>query len=708
MSLQETIPPATPGVSAVAGIECPACGTQNTNDSKFCRHCGHLLRPLLSGSSDAKKAAPVDGAALADDDNLTSPAEIDARRAYQLLDRALLLSERGDLNAALLACRQAIALDHAHSEGYALLGTLLERNGDLRGAMSAYEHVLEISPDNELERDSLNRIKARLEKAPAFNFNPNELFGDTEEAATSNAAPVADATEELPLEDLSAIAPEREEHGIEARLPPSSRGAGVEKETPSVTPVVAPVAFDFDPTPEGATPSLSPLAAALDGETIARVGAAIPPSSKPATPPSASVIGDIPKIDRRVAQRRQVNIRVANERRVGKDRRASAAAAASTVTPSAWSNRPSPGLFPPVTTPSTVAPLDFSFGATPAAPTPMWAQMLRGSSFYGRTLPLVVVGVLALVFLGWARSQAVARDASAGADTFAVADPTDTTGQFPQQPQTNVSPGTTFGSQTAPNTNTGNNGGFPITNATQAPAPPTNTVNPPASNPSPNVSNGNRPSAGAQGSGNGDAGRNNSAGTPPFPVPIAPAPVPPAPTRNTSSNNSDGGSNNNSGSGGNLILPPPQGTNNSGGADTNRIRVGSLGGAPLNPGGDPQERIRISQGTILTRPAAPPRSGTEARGNERAAAAAAANGNQDRAINNLTNAINSTGNDQGFLLQQRAMAFMDRGDYNRAVDDFQAAINAYQDQINSGQNVASAQAGLRSARSGLNLALSQR
>jgi len=139
------------------------------------------------------------------------------------------------------------------------------------------------------------------------------------------------------------------------------------------------------------------------------------------------------------------------------------------------------------------------------------------------------------------------------------------------------------------------------------------------------------------------------------------------------------------------------------------VRVGTMGTNPLNPGGSPSEgRIRITQGSLGGRSVPPPRTGTLAQGNERAAAAAAANGNQDRAINNLTNAINSTGNDQGFLLQQRAMAFMDRGDYARAVEDFQAAIGAYQEQINSGNNVASAQAGIRSARSGLNLALSRR
>ncbi|BCM91354.1 hypothetical protein IAD21_03226 [Abditibacteriota bacterium] len=716
MSPQEILPPATPGASAVAVIECPACGTQNTTDSKFCRQCGHLLRPIPGLGSDAKKAAPAEGAKLEDDEDLTSPAEIDARRALQLLDRALMMSERGDLNAALLACRQAISLDHNHSESYALLGTLLERNGDLRGAMSAYEHVLELAPDNELERDSLNRIKARLEKAPAFSFNPNDLFGADEEMLPSVATPEDEVTEVVPQEDLAAIAPERDEHGIEARLPPTSATLRAEApapvaSTPEATPVVAPVAplvFDFDPAPETALPSVSPLAAAMDGETVARVGAAIPPSPKPApsvsTPPPASGTGSMPKIERRKAQRRQVSIPVATERRMVKDRRASATVAGATFapTPSVWPARPG-SLTPQPVNPVTIAPLDFSFGTTPPTPTPLWAQMMRGSSFFMRTLPLIVVGVLGLGFLSWARSQAVAHNTNVTTNNPAVVDTsgTTTTTGFQPAPQTqnNVPTGTTFGATPAP----GSNSGFQITNATPIPVTANTTSNPnvPA-NTNRGTADALRPAAGAQGSGNGANGRSN-AGTPPFPVPIAPAPVPPASTGNTGGNTG-----NNSGSGTPIVLPPPQ-TPNTGGNAEPPVRVGSLGTNPLNPGGSPQEgRIRITQGSLTTRPAPPPRTGTQATGAERAANAASASGNSDRAINNLTSAINSTGNDQGFLLQQRAMAFMDRGDYARAVEDFQAAIGAYQEQINSGNNVASAQAGLRSARSGLNLALSRR
>lgn len=703
MASEETLSTAATGSPVAATLECPACGTENTIDSKFCRQCGHLLRALPTPGNDIKKALPLDGSDQDEQESLTSPAEIDARRARQLLDRALLLSERGDLNAALLACRQAVALDHNHAEPYALLGTLLERNGDLNAAMHAYERVVEIDPSNTLERDSLNRLKARLEKAPAFNFNPDELFG-SDEVLPSVAS--ADGAVAVPV-DTSV---EREEHGIEARLPPTSGallGAGAAAaltDSASASPE-APLVFDFDPAPEGALPSVSPLASALDSETVAGVGAALPPSTVDSVPAGGSPSSDIPKIERRLAQRRQVNIPVATERRTQGERRVPTTVAGATFLPSPRPRVPAPVPLTPLTPASAltqpVAPLDFSFGATKPAPTPLWAQMLRGTSFFGRTLPLVAVGVLGLGFLSWARSQGVAREVNAATSAATVVVPGDTTVVTEPEPPT---PPTGFVAATPAPPSSG--GGFPVTNATAAPV----VANAPASNGATTapVVAGNRPAAAPPRAGGGATGRTTpvraGAGSPSFPVPVAPAPVPPAPAGSTTGGNTGTTGGGNNGNGSTLVLPPPQ-TSTQGGA-TPPIPVSSLGTNPLNPAGSPQEsRIRITRGS-LGRPVT--RSGTVARGNERAATAAAATGNADRAINNLTGAINATGSDQGFLLQQRATAFLDRGDTARAVEDFNASINAYQDQINRGENVAAAQAGQRAARSGLNVALSRR
>lgn len=118
-----------------------------------------------------------------------------------------------------------------------------------------------------------------------------------------------------------------------------------------------------------------------------------------------------------------------------------------------------------------------------------------------------------------------------------------------------------------------------------------------------------------------------------------------------------------------------------------------------------------SQGYItLSRPrnpsAAQPRPsnrGTEA---ERAAARESRAGRSGSAITTINEAIRTgNGGDTGWRYQQRALLFLEQGDYQRAADDFQVAINSYRDQVRRGERVNEAQSGIQACRSGLNLAL---
>lgn len=706
----------TLSIPALAPLTCPACGTSNTPDSKFCRHCGQLLR---APEARAKVAAPEEQDE--GDDALTSPQEIDARRARQLLDRALHLSERGDLNAAILACRQASTLNTRGAAPFAMLGTLLERSGDVRGAVSAYERVLSLAPSSPLERESLLRLRARLDRAPAFNFNPDELYDDdemlpsfstTEEPMSASDAAGVASIEAAADAIAGAGAPSAVEamhgenaFGIEARLPPTSASlstsepigdetsaASIEGVVPAFTseedaaPVLSAYAPTFAPEPlsshetdpfwqtlaggasearDGAgKPAVSSLAQALDPETLAVVG-------QEAAPP-VFLTGSLPLTERRQGARRQVNLPVATERRI-RDRRAPVA------TP-VFGFAPVPRVAPA----GGVRPLDFQFPAAPGPRLPLWAHLLRGPSFFGRTLPLIAVGALSLGFLSWARSQAVTHevDRAASAPTVVVA-PTDVV----------VNPAPAATSAPAVTTQTTTNPGTPVlvTNATPAPvAPATNAVPPvsaaPGARPAPRVAT--APRGGAVAPRPVPVARPRLT-APVFPrVSVAPAPVPPpaAPPSN---------------SGGNIILPPPRIDIPQPAAPP--IQVGSA----FTPGGGPRRNtINITRSEIIRVP--PARTGSVARNQERDAATATRNGQTDQAISNLTGAINATGGDAGYLYQQRAMAFMQRGDSAKASADFQSAINAYQDQINRGENVAAAQAGVRAARSGLAVAQASR
>lgn len=100
--------------------------------------------------------------------------QLDAQRARNLLDRALGLAERDDLAGAIVMCRQSLALAPKSPQGWSMLGLLHERDGDIDGAIEAYEKTLQLSPSSTLERESLQRLRqkrgAAPRPAPKFNF----------------------------------------------------------------------------------------------------------------------------------------------------------------------------------------------------------------------------------------------------------------------------------------------------------------------------------------------------------------------------------------------------------------------------------------------------------------------------------------------------------------------------------------------------------
>lgn len=135
-------------------------------------------------------------------------ADIDQRRAKQLLDRAILLSERGDLAGAILAARQAVSLVPTEPSGHSMLGLLHERAGDLEKAIASYEKVLHLAPQSTLERDSLERLKATLESENSsviFHFDDTELF--EEPAALPSNAPVKSSNPMPPGRPVQAALP---------------------------------------------------------------------------------------------------------------------------------------------------------------------------------------------------------------------------------------------------------------------------------------------------------------------------------------------------------------------------------------------------------------------------------------------------------------------------------------------------------------------
>ena len=679
--------------------------------------------------ADAVNAEAVDAATVgadapdADDaleEMVSTPAQVEERRAQQLLERATGLAERGDMAAAILAARQSLALLPQNAQGHATLGGLLERNNNFGGAKAAYEKSLELAPERADFKAKLERLSAQLEQsrgaASQFQFDEAELYPNAEPAMPAKAA-AADAAVDTETVDAKAVNTET----ADAKAVDATIASAGEPDEPDLL-------LDIDPEMALSYAPEVPADEVAAAEAMPPIEARLPPSradlanaelgaaavvaplvieaktelpSAPATRRASAAPLQPLTLDagetlatatgRRETDRRQNNLPVVTERRQLASRRAATAAGAAAVP-----LRPaSSGIA--LAAPAVAVP---TYGA-PAVPIPVWRQIANRPSFYSRTLPLVGVAVLGLGFLGWARGRAVSQDVT---PVVAPANPTDVAAP-PQNAAQNTNPGAPA---VVPVTASKDNaGGFPISNAPAAPAAPAANSGAPA--PANSATNGAAPATPANSGAaraNRPAPRVASRPAPVFPnVSLAPAPIPPAPVRSISPANPGGVANapRGGGGGGNLVLPPPQvDLPSAPAAAPARVLPPDNG---LNPAGSPNRGfVRVTEGRVGNGviPAQPE---GVARQQEQNASEAARAGQTDQAISQLSAAIRADSANAGFRYQQRASLFMQRGDFGRARDDFQSAISAYQNQIARGDNVAAARRGLNSARSGLNLAL---
>jgi len=81
-------------------------------------------------------------------------------------DMAILYLELGRIEDGLAQCRKNILLNIAPAISYGVLGQLLEKQGDLTAARDAYEKSLSFDPTNEVTRQLLVNIQAKLQQNP--------------------------------------------------------------------------------------------------------------------------------------------------------------------------------------------------------------------------------------------------------------------------------------------------------------------------------------------------------------------------------------------------------------------------------------------------------------------------------------------------------------------------------------------------------------
>lgn len=591
---------------------------------------------VAADSSEVIEAAPESDASL----------EIDQRRAKQLLDRAMLLSERGDLAGAILAARQAVSLVPNEPSGYSMLGLLHERAGDLEKAITAYEKVVHLAPHSTLERDSLDRLKSTLESENSsvlFHFDDNELFEE----------PPA-----LPVND-SAASEERETVGAIGTVDAKSASSSASSAAMGVTSVGVTAAVPVAPVGNTiGSPSNRVAASAVVG------------NSSPSVTPS----GLDPLLNSALTARP-----------------VSGPPSVLPMTMPAMAQRPSLGLL-------MRQPSFYFKGAPVVAATTLgllfmgWAQGVSQNKFLEELPVSPTPRAQTQVLTPREDPQTgVATAANGGNVTGSAPTPASgivtTTGggifgtgnaNNPAAPSAPVTSTTRTGGTTTSGTTSGATSGARSAGATGSTGASGSTGVQPLL---PSLASPVIPQP------RGAAGSSSGPGAMEALPPLQPRRQPQEPVRPSAPS---------------AQPATPSATGDNSGANTTGT---STGGGLFNPNSSPRGYIRIDpvRPSNPVRPVARP--GNEARAAENAASRAGATGRAEDVVPNLNRAIERQ--PTGYVYQRRAMAFMEKGDYARAADDFQSAISAYQDQIRQNQNVEDARNGIQACRSGLQLAMSR-
>lgn len=595
--------------------------------------------------------ASADGVIQDTEENISTDAdvasEIDQRRAKQLLDRAILLSERGDLAGAILASRQAVALAPDEPSGHSMLGLLHERAGDLEKAISAYEKVLQLSPNSTLERDSLDRLKATLESensSVVFHFDDNDLFeepaaiapslaGVVENPAEKTVAPSAAVTADMIGSPTSTTTAANATSAATTAKPVTNSGmVGASAAARAVA----------SPAPTSSAPNSS--TAKSDNDLSQLLGA----TSKAPLRPSLSYL-NVPA----TAQKPSFALLM---RRPSFYFKGAPIVAATTLGLlfMAWAEGISQNRYLQENVPGTPASqqIDIVPQPVPPASTTTTQEVPLGNS----SNPAVP-----------APQNAVGNGGGIFGNGKATSPSTPTTSvAAPSAPAGRAAGGTVASGSSSAQTSSG---------VTSLPPAPIN--NPVIPQPGGVI-------GGSSGNGGGSAVNSGTLNSLPVMRP-----------RNTATE---------------VVRPSAPsasaGAATGGNADNGAGAAGSSAqGGMFNPANTPRGYIRIDP-VRPANPAAPvARPANEARAAENAASRAASSGRANDVVSNLNRSIERQAT--GYTYQRRAMAFMEQGDYSRAADDFQSAIAAYQDQIRQNQNVEDARNGIQTSRSGLNLALSR-
>lgn len=123
---------------------CTECGIKNSQESNFCKQCGHRLDKPTSPISEEQF-------------NSTLPQN---EQVGALMERAYSLRVGGDLIGASTLCEQALKLSPDSASAHSLLGQIYEQQGETAKAIREFEMVLEHNPASIADRVKLDQLRS--------------------------------------------------------------------------------------------------------------------------------------------------------------------------------------------------------------------------------------------------------------------------------------------------------------------------------------------------------------------------------------------------------------------------------------------------------------------------------------------------------------------------------------------------------------------
>jgi tetratricopeptide (TPR) repeat protein len=133
---------------------CIDCGTKNPKESKFCRECG---RKMLS-MEDVVRLKPIDSSQPQPHNIEPVEPSHESEEVRRLLDMAFWHNEAGHVNASMIACEAALALDPNSTSALSLLGCLYEKQGNPSKAIEAFERIIQLNPESVADFEKLQHL----------------------------------------------------------------------------------------------------------------------------------------------------------------------------------------------------------------------------------------------------------------------------------------------------------------------------------------------------------------------------------------------------------------------------------------------------------------------------------------------------------------------------------------------------------------------